>query len=46
MGTPSFFATAKYADQYGDPLVLAEALARNPKLRTYVLHGDGRTSKE
>jgi uncharacterized protein len=38
-GTPSFFATAKYADQYGDPLVLAEALARHPKLRAYVLHG-------
>jgi predicted TIM-barrel fold metal-dependent hydrolase len=37
--TPSFFATAKYADQYGDPLVLAEALARHPKLRAYVLHG-------
>jgi predicted TIM-barrel fold metal-dependent hydrolase len=37
-GTPSFFATTKYADQYGDPLVLAEALARHSKLRAYVLH--------
>jgi hypothetical protein len=34
----TFFATAKYADQYGDPLVLADALARHPRLRVYVLH--------
>jgi uncharacterized protein len=37
-GAANFFATAKYADQYGDPLVLAEALARHPRLRAYVLH--------
>lgn len=37
--TASFFATAKYADQYGDPLVLADAFARHPRLRAYVLHG-------
>lgn len=38
-GAASFFATPKYSDQYGDPLVLAEALARHPRLRAYVLHG-------
>jgi uncharacterized protein len=37
-GAANFFATSKYADQYGDPLVLAEALARHPRLRAYVLH--------
>jgi uncharacterized protein len=45
-GTPSFFATTKYAEQYGDPLVLAEGLARHPKLRAYVLHGGWSQSKE
>lgn len=38
LGASDFLATSKYADQYGDPLVLADALARHPKLRTYVLH--------
>jgi uncharacterized protein len=38
-GTANFFATAKYTDQYGDPLVPAEALAYHPRLRAYVLHG-------
>ena len=38
MGAADFFATSKYAEQYGDPLVLADALARHPKLRAYVLH--------
>jgi uncharacterized protein len=37
-GAASFLATSKYADQYGDPLVLADALARHPRLRAYVLH--------
>lgn len=37
-GAADFFATAKYPDQYGDPLVLADALARHPRLRVYVLH--------
>ncbi len=38
LGAADFFATSKYAEQYGDPLVLADALARHAKLRAYVLH--------
>jgi hypothetical protein len=37
-GAANFVGTAKYSEQYGDPLVLADALARHPKLRAYVLH--------
>ncbi len=38
LGAANFLATSKYADQYGDPLVLADGLARHPRLRAYVLH--------
>jgi len=37
-GAANFLGTAKYAEQYGDPLVLADALACHPRLRAYVLH--------
>jgi hypothetical protein len=45
-GTPSFFATAKYADQYGDPLALAEALLAIRNCARMCCTGDGRPSKE
>jgi predicted TIM-barrel fold metal-dependent hydrolase len=37
-GAASFLATSKYADQNGDPLVLADELARHPRWRAYVPH--------
>jgi predicted TIM-barrel fold metal-dependent hydrolase len=37
-GATQFFATPKYREQYGNALVLGNALARHPRLRVYVMH--------
>jgi len=37
-GATYAFGTARYPNEYADPLVLKEALARHPRLRLYVMH--------
>lgn len=37
-GAKYSFGTASYRDEYGDPLVLRDAMARHPRLRLYVMH--------
>jgi uncharacterized protein len=37
-GAKFSFGEANYREEFGDPLVLKEALARHPRLRMYVMH--------